>query len=77
VSGDVLGDGGEVGACVGAAGDEIGFAGVLVGELAGIANDPAEVGVRGLCKRVVPTEGRESVLGSSLIGEFEESMLVG
>src|ERR1700686_1654706 len=50
VSGDVLGDCGKACSGVGAAGDEIGFAGILVEKLAGIADDPAEVVAGGDCE---------------------------
>ncbi len=47
VAGYVFGDGAESGSGVRAAGDEVGFAGVLVEELR-IADDPAEMSAGGL-----------------------------
>jgi len=77
VCGDVLGDGAEAGSCVGAAGDEVRFAGILVAKLAGVADDPAEVIAGGDGEGAVPCQRRKVVLGSRLIGELQESLLVG
>jgi hypothetical protein len=77
VSGDVFGDGAEVSAGVGAAGDEVRLAGVLVKEFARVADDPLEVSAGGFGEGVVPAQGREIVLGSRLIGEMEEGLLGG
>ena len=76
VCGDVFRDGAEAGSCVGSAGDEVGFAGILVAKLAGVADDPAEVIAGGDGEGAVPAQGREVVLGPSLIGELQESLLV-
>jgi hypothetical protein len=77
VSGDVLGDGGEASAGVGTAGDEVRLSGVLVEKLAGVADDPAEVVVGSDGEGAVPAQRREVALGSCLVGELEESLLVG
>jgi hypothetical protein len=68
VSSDVLGDGGEVGSGVGSAGKEVRLTGILMEHFAGFANDPFDVGARGLGQSAVPMEGREIVRGSGLIG---------
>ncbi len=57
VCGDVLRDGAEPRSGMGAAGDEIGFACVLVEEFAGVADDPLEVGAGGACKGTIPAQG--------------------
>ena len=77
VAGDILGDGAEAGAGVAAAGDEVRLAGILVEKLAGVAEDPAEMIACGAGQGIVPAQGREVVLGSSLIGELQESLLIG
>ena len=46
-------------------------------ELAGVAEDPAEVVAGGEGEGAVPAQGREVVLGSSLIGELQKSLLLG
>ncbi len=74
VTGDVLGDGGEAGSGVGAAGGEVGLAGILVAKV-GVADDPAEMVLRGDGQGAVPAQGRQVVLGSSLIGELQKSVL--
>jgi len=77
VAGEVFGDGAEAGSGVGAAGDEVGFSGVLVEELAWVADDPAEMSVGSLGEWCVPVQGREVVLGAGLVGELEEGLLGG
>jgi len=77
VCGDVFRDGAEAGSGAGSAGDEVGFAGVLVTKLAGVAEDPAEMIAGGEGEGAVPAQGREIVLGSGLIGELEESLFGG
>jgi hypothetical protein len=64
VPGDVLRDGAEAATGVGAAGDKVGFTGILVKKLAGVADDPAEVIAGGSGEGAVPAQGREVVLGS-------------
>ncbi len=46
-------------------------------KLAGIADDPSEMVAGGDGEGAVPGQGRKVMLGSSLIGELEESLLVG
>ena len=75
VTGDVFRDGAEVGAGVGSASDEIGFAGVLVLEVVGIAKDPLEVGFGGAGEGVVPCKRGKIMCFASLIGELEEGLL--
>src|SRR5439155_6936567 len=77
VCGDVFRDGAEAGAGVASASDEVGFAGILVAKLAGVADDPAEVIAGGDGEGAIPTQRREVVLGSGLIGELQESLLIG
>ena len=77
VCGDVFRDGAEASAGVASAGGEVGFAGILVAKLAGVADDPAEVIARGDGEGVVPCQRRKVVLGSRLIGELQESLLIG
>ena len=77
VPGDVFRDGAEAGAGVAAAGDKVGFAGILVLKIVGVAEDPAEMIAGGNGECVIPAQGREMVLGSRLIGEFEQSLLIG
>jgi hypothetical protein len=75
VAGDVLRDGAEVGSGVGAASNEVGFAGVLVLEVVGIAQDPLEVGFGSAGEGVVPCKRGKTVCFASLIGELEEGLL--
>jgi len=77
MSSEVFGDGAEACAGVGSAGFEVGFAGVLVEEFAGVANDTLEVGASGAGEGTVPTQRGNVVLGSKLIGESQEGLLIG
>ena len=63
VAGDVLRDSAEAGACVGAASDEVGFAGILVLKVVGVAKNPAEMIAGGRGQRVIPPQSRQIVLG--------------
>jgi hypothetical protein len=74
-AGEIFSDGAEVGSGLIGAGEEIGFAGILVREIAGGADDPLGVGVRGADERTVPLQGREIVRGAGLVGELEEGLL--
>jgi hypothetical protein len=74
---DVFGDRAEAGAGVAAAGDEVGFAGILVAKLAGIADDPVKVIAGGDRECAVPPERRKIVLCPGLIGKLQEGLLVG
>jgi hypothetical protein len=76
ICGEVFGDCGEAGAGASAASDEVGFAGILVEELAGVANDPLKVSASGPGECIVPVEARDVVLGAKLIGESQEGLLV-
>lgn len=75
VAGDVLGDGAEAGPGVGGAGEEVGFAGVLV--LGDASGTSGEGGVKagGSGEGWVPGERCEVVLGAGLVGELEEGLL--
>ena len=59
------------------AGDEIGFAGILVLGWAALPSHDDEVSVSGAGEGRVPGEGWEIVLGAGLVGEDEEELLVG
>jgi hypothetical protein len=74
VAGDVFGDRAEACAGVGSAGDEVGFSGILMLEIAGVADDPLQVSVGGAGERAVPLEGRKIVGGAGLVGELEQSL---
>jgi hypothetical protein len=75
VASDVFRDGSEVGAGVCAASDEVGFAGVLVEEVVGIAENPLEVGFGGAGEGVVPCKWGKIVCFASLIRELKEGLL--
>ncbi len=64
MSTDIFRDGSEACPGTGAAGGEVGFVGVLVEELAGVAEDPLEVSLGGSSKGTIPMKWREVVLGS-------------
>jgi hypothetical protein len=76
-AGEVLGDGGEVGASLGAASGEVGLAGVLVLKWAGFVDHPLVVSAGGAGDCVVPVERRKIVRGSGLVGELDEGLLGG
>jgi hypothetical protein len=76
-AGYVFGDGAEVRAGLVCAGDEIGFAGILVLGWTALPGHDGEVSVRGAGEGRVPGEGWEIVLGAGLVGEDEEELLVG